>query len=77
MRTVIVRSRTGVRSRSSRAGLTPRKFAVEYHEIADLRKEAELPDDFDLVALSTFTAQLKEAWRIAEIVLANPARYGY
>jgi radical SAM superfamily enzyme YgiQ (UPF0313 family) len=48
------------------AGLTPRKFEVEYHEIADLRKETELPDHFDLVAISTFTAQLKEAWRIAD-----------
>ncbi len=48
------------------AGLTPRTFEVEYHEIADLRKETELPEHFDLVALSTFTAQLKEAWRIAD-----------
>jgi radical SAM superfamily enzyme YgiQ (UPF0313 family) len=49
------------------AGLTPRKFEVEYHEIADLRKETELPEHFDLVAISTFTAQLKEAWRIADL----------
>ncbi len=48
------------------AGLTPRTFEVEYHEIADLRKETELPEHFDLVALSTFTTQLKEAWRIAD-----------
>src|SRR5436309_13564260 len=49
------------------AGLTPRRFEVEYHEIADLRKETELPEHFDLVAISTFTAQLKEAWRIADV----------
>ncbi len=49
------------------AGLTPRKFDVEYHEIADLRKATELPEHFDLVAISTFTAQLKEAWRIADL----------
>src|SRR5256886_1165406 len=49
------------------AGLTPQKFEVEYHEIADLRKESELPEHFDLVAISTFTAQLKEAWRIADL----------
>jgi len=48
------------------AGLTPRKFEVEYHEIADLWKETELAEHFDLVAISTFTAQLKEAWRIAD-----------
>jgi hypothetical protein len=37
------------------AGLTPARFDVEYHEIADLRKEEGLPDHFDLVAISTFT----------------------
>jgi radical SAM superfamily enzyme YgiQ (UPF0313 family) len=49
------------------AGLTPARFDVEYHEIADLRKEEGLPDHFDLVAISTFTAQLKEAWQIADV----------
>jgi len=48
------------------AGLTPRKFDVEYHEIADLRKPPELPTDFDLVALSTFTAQFYEARQVAD-----------
>ena len=48
------------------AGLTPRKFDVEYHEIADLRQGGPLPDHFDLVAISTFTAQIKEAYAIAE-----------
>src|SRR4029077_14039373 len=36
------------------AGLTPKKFEVEYHEIADLKKLGELPTHFDLVAISTF-----------------------
>lgn len=49
------------------AGLTPDRFAVEYHEVADLHKLPELPDRFDLVALSTFTAQLPEALEVAEI----------
>src|SRR5215204_457389 len=48
------------------AGLTPNRFEVEYHEIADLRKVGELSGDFDLVALSTFTAQLKEAYAVAD-----------
>jgi radical SAM superfamily enzyme YgiQ (UPF0313 family) len=48
------------------AGLTPKKFEVEYHEIADLRQLPELPTHFDLVALSTFTAQLKEAYAVAD-----------
>ncbi len=49
------------------AGLTPPRFEVEYHEIANLIAQDELPDHFDLVALSTFTAQLKEAYAIAEV----------
>jgi len=48
------------------AGLTPERFKVEYHEIADLKDRHSLPDDFDLVAISTFTAQLKEAWQVAD-----------
>ncbi|MCW5555905.1 MAG: B12-binding domain-containing radical SAM protein [Verrucomicrobiae bacterium] len=48
------------------AGMTPDRFDVEYHEIADLRKLPELPTDFDLVALSTFTAQFYEARDVAE-----------
>jgi len=48
------------------AGMTPDKFDVEYHEIADLKKLPELPTDFDLVALSTFTAQFYEARDVAD-----------
>jgi radical SAM superfamily enzyme YgiQ (UPF0313 family) len=48
------------------AGLTPDTFEVEYHEIADLRQVGEAGADFDLVAISTFTAQLKEAYEVAD-----------
>jgi radical SAM superfamily enzyme YgiQ (UPF0313 family) len=48
------------------AGLTPRKFDVEYHEVADLRQLPELPTDFDLVAISTFAAQFYEACDVAD-----------
>ena len=48
------------------AGMTPSRFEVEYHEIADLRNLAQLPDHYDLVALSTFTAQFKEACEVAD-----------
>jgi radical SAM superfamily enzyme YgiQ (UPF0313 family) len=48
------------------AGLTPPTFDVEYHEIADLRELHELPDHFDLVAISTFTAQFLEACDVAD-----------
>lgn len=53
------------------AGLTPKKFEVEYHEIADLKKLPELPTHFDLVAISTFTAQIKEAYQVADYYRAN------
>jgi len=50
------------------AGMTPTdQFEIEYHEIADLKRLPELPTDFDLVALSTFTAQFYEAWDVAEL----------
>lgn len=53
------------------AGLTPERFAVEYHEIADLCEGVEPPDHFDLVAISTFTAQLKEAYGVADFYKAR------
>ena len=53
------------------AGLTPDRFAVEYHEIADLKQLPDLPDHFDLVAISTFTAQLKEAFIVADFYHAQ------
>jgi radical SAM superfamily enzyme YgiQ (UPF0313 family) len=48
------------------AGLTPSRFEVEYREIAEMRELPGLPDHYDLVAISTFTAQLKEAWEVAD-----------
>ncbi len=53
------------------AGLTPKKYDVDYHEIADLKKLPELPTDFDLVAISTFTAQLNEAYDVADFYRAR------
>ena len=53
------------------AGLTPDTFHVSYHEIADLKQLAELPTDFDLVALSTFTAQFYEACDVADFYRAR------
>jgi radical SAM superfamily enzyme YgiQ (UPF0313 family) len=48
------------------AGMTPLKHYVEYHEIADLKQLAALPTHFDLVAISTFTAQAYEAYEVAQ-----------
>ena len=53
------------------AGLTPDKFEVSYHEIADLKTLPELPVDFDLVAISTFTAQFYEACDVADFYRAR------
>ena len=49
------------------AGLTPTdRFNIEYREVDDLRKEADLPVHYDLVAISTFTAQIFEAYEVAD-----------
>src|ERR1044071_3399517 len=48
------------------AALTPEKFAVEYREIADLKKEPALPEDYDLVAISSFSAQIFEGYKVAD-----------
>ena len=48
------------------AGMTPAKFVVEYREIADLKKEPALPEDYDLVALTSLSAQIGEAYKVAD-----------
>ncbi len=48
------------------AALTPPHFEVDYREIADLKAEATLPDDYDLVAISTYSAQVDEAYELAD-----------
>lgn len=53
------------------AGLTPDRFEVAYHEMADLKALPELPTDFDLVAISTFTAQFYEACAVADYYRAR------
>jgi radical SAM superfamily enzyme YgiQ (UPF0313 family) len=47
------------------AALTPDRHEVEYHEVADLDDLGELPD-CDLAAFSTYTAQVKDAYVLAE-----------
>jgi radical SAM superfamily enzyme YgiQ (UPF0313 family) len=48
------------------AGLTPDKFAVEYREIADLNTAGALPEDYDLVAISSFSAQMSEGYKVGD-----------
>jgi radical SAM superfamily enzyme YgiQ (UPF0313 family) len=55
------------------AGLTPRQHDVTYIEVADLRSHPALPD-FDLVAISSMTAQIEEAYAIADLYRARGTR---
>jgi len=48
------------------AGLTPAKFTVEYREIADLKSQPALPEDYDLVAITSLSAQISEAYNVAD-----------
>src|SRR5208283_1954121 len=53
------------------AGMTPPEHEVTYHEIDDIRQQKELPgagagaEAFDLVAISSFSAQIGEGYELA------------
>jgi radical SAM superfamily enzyme YgiQ (UPF0313 family) len=47
------------------AGMTPREHRVTYLEVADIRDLAALPGPFDLVCISSFSAQVKEGYELA------------
>lgn len=48
------------------AGLTPDEVELEYLEVPDPRSLDTLPGAFDAVAISSFTAQIKEAYALAD-----------
>ncbi len=48
------------------AALIPPKHDVTYIEIPDLSEVGELPDGFDLVAISSYSAQITEAYQLAK-----------
>src|SRR5262249_39771599 len=48
------------------AGLTPKEFDVEYSEILDLKQAGPLPEDYDLVAITSLSAQIYEAYKVAD-----------
>ncbi len=48
------------------AGLTPGDIEVSYVEVPEPATLKELPGDFDAVAISSFTAQIKEAYQLAD-----------
>ena len=47
------------------AALTPDRHEVSYHEIDDVT-EVDEPPDADLVAIATFTAQVKDAYELSD-----------
>ena len=48
------------------AGMTPPEHQCEYVEVEDIRKLEKMPDGFDLVAISSFSAQIGEAYELAD-----------
>ena len=53
------------------AGMTSPRHDVDYMEIADLRDSSSTQEtlgDYDLIAISSYSAQIKEAYQLAEII---------
>ncbi len=48
------------------AGLTPDRFEISYVEVPDIAELDGLPGDFDVVAISSFTAMIKDAYTLAK-----------
>lgn len=48
------------------AGMTPAEHTCVYFEVADIRDLTELPTGFDLVAISSFSAQMAEGYALAD-----------
>lgn len=56
------------------AGLTPREHDIRYIEIADAKAAGGLREDFDLVAISSFSAQMNEGYSVADECRARGAK---
>lgn len=48
------------------AGMVPSRHQCEYLEVRDIRELEHLPDRFDLVAISSLSAQINEAYELAD-----------
>lgn len=48
------------------AGMTPRRHQVSYIEVSDIKQLSSLPDGFDLAAISSYSAQIGEAYELAD-----------
>jgi radical SAM superfamily enzyme YgiQ (UPF0313 family) len=53
------------------AALTPDRFHVEYREILDLKTAGDLPTHYDLVAITALSAQIFEAYAVADFYRAQ------
>lgn len=48
------------------AGMTPKEHQCEYFEVEDIRQLDALPNGFDLVGISSYSAQMGEAYQLAD-----------
>jgi len=48
------------------AGMTPQEHEIAYFEVQELGEMETLPTGFDLVLISSFSAQIKEAYQLAD-----------
>jgi len=48
------------------AGMTDRDVDIDYREVEDIADLDELPGDYDVVAISSYSAQIKEAYQLAD-----------
>ena len=46
--------------------MTPSRFDIDYVEVEDLPGDDAFSSDYDAVAISSFTAQIKEAYALAD-----------
>lgn len=53
------------------AGLTPSSFDIRYLDLESEEDYQNAPDEFDIVAISSFSAKIKDAYRVAEIYRAR------
>ena len=48
------------------AGMTPKAHKIEYIEIPNIKDLENIPEKFDLVAISSYSAQIDEAYKLAD-----------
>ena len=48
------------------AGITPKRVQAKYIELEDFDTSSDVPEDFDAVAIASFTAQINSAYRLAD-----------